>query len=216
MNTEAVTAWQDTTREFIEEFYADPSNSKKVSVSDVVTTLTVRDLRPPSRRFLVERFLQSGSELLVEYDQLLAFNPTVGTTADVDALASTPFDSSDDRFAYVTMLQNSGNGVLAKVTAASEVTVPETPKSSGGGGLSVGAIAGIAVGGAVVLMLVMWAISRWVLNRSNKHNGYVGDVEDAPPTSIRTGQDDVSTMDGYSKVRSSRESLAGYGDQRYV
>ena len=72
--------------------------------------------------------------------------------------------------------------------------------------LSSCAIIGTAVGVVVVPVLLMCGVSMcWVLYRSNKQSEYVaGDDKDAPPTSIRAGQqeDDVSTMDGYSKVRS--------------
>ena len=216
MSAEAVTAWEASTKEYIETFYSDPTNTKAVSAQDVTTDLTVTSLGPPSRRFLMGRFLQTSSDQVqVTYSQLLNFNPTV-SKVDVEKVASYPFDSGSRLVEYLAVLQNSGNSALAKVTKVSEVTIPVTPNKGGGSSsaLSTGAIIGIAVGGAVVLVILMCAISKWVLYRSSKHSGYVGDVEDAPPTSIRAGQDDVSTMDGYSKVRSSRESLAGYGDQR--
>ena len=58
--------------------------------------------------------------------------------------------------------------------------------------LSTCAIIATAVGVVVVLVLVMCGVSMcWVLYRSSKQSEYVaGDDKDAPPTSIRAGQED--------------------------
>lgn len=213
MNADSIAAWEKTTTEYIESFYDDVSNAREVGASNVVTTISMTNQAPVTRRLLWGRSLQSsGGQVQLTYNQELSFTAQNDKVTSADVAAG-PFDTSSRRTEYVVTLRNSGDDGLSKVVSAEEVVVPET-KSTSSSGLSTGAIAGIAVGGAIVLMLLMWAISKWVLYRSNKLSGYIGDVEDAPPTSIKTGPDDVSTMDGYSKVRSSRESLAGYGDQR--
>ncbi|KAI2501471.1 hypothetical protein MHU86_12986 [Fragilaria crotonensis] len=212
LNADSIAAWEKTTTEYIESFYDDVSNARDVGASNVVTTISLTNQATVTRRLLWGRSLQSsGGQVQLTYNQELSFTAQNDKVTSADVAAG-PFDTSSRRTEYVVTLRNSGDEGLSKVVSAEEVVVPET-KSTSSSGLSTGAIAGIAVGGAIVLMLLMWAISKWVLYRSNKLSGYIGDVEDAPPTSIKTGPDDVSTMDGYSKVRSSRESLAGYGDQ---
>ena len=213
MNADTITAWEETTADYIQSFYDDVSNARDVGADNVVTTITLTKQTPVSRRLLWGRSLQSSSgKVQLTYNQELSFNQQNKQVTNAD-VASGPFDTSSRRTEYVVELRNSDDKGLSQVVTAEEVVVPAT-KSTSSSGLSTAAIAGIAVGGAVVLMLLMCAISKWVAYRSNKLNGYVGDVEDAPPTTIKTGHDDVSTMDGYSRVRSSRESLAGYGDQR--
>ncbi len=150
---------------------------------------------------------------------------------DVDAarVAAFPFAQDAGRNAYVDLLKETGEGVLADITSSSEVATDSTPRPTSApatapspapapieddGGiqdLTTGAIIGIAVGGGVCLIGILLFCFF-----SSGDEEYEGDNEPPPSVSVKRGADEVSTLapPQFGGPPASHESLAGYGDQR--
>ena len=127
------------------------------------------------------------------------------TAADI---ITQPFATQTARDTFATLLRNSGDAAFANIDTVSAVT-QDVPASEGG--LSTGAIIGIAVGGAAGVALL--AGGGYWLSKRNQDGGYAKDVGDQPPSSLNLGgYDDVSTLQ--EPTRDNR--ISTYGDQRYV
>ena len=212
MSDESLKVWEATTKTYFEDFYATEGNGV---ASNVVSTYRVTGQTPSfnSRRLASGRFLQQ-SEVTLTYTQTLLYTPG---SSDVTAeqVVETPFVSNERRVVYVGDLKSSGDDAFSTLANVSPVEFPVPPPDDDG--LSTGAIIGIAVGGGCAFMLLLFG-GYQMYSRSKSRTGYFSDVGEAPPTSIRAGGDEVSRLDEPSKmgVLTSDESLAGYGDQRYV
>lgn len=218
--------FQDITAAYQQQFYASVLNSP---ISDFSAEVTIQKIVVPNiRRHL--RDLQADESVTVIYSQTMQYRVTGApgsTNVGPIQVATVPFDSEAGRNAYVEMLQNSGQVGLADVTSVSPVqteTTPEPtlapamPPSAGGDGsgekgLSTGAIVGIAVGGGVALIGLLY----FFFFRSGD-NDYEGANDPPPSVNVQRETDEVSTLAppplGPGGAPMSHGSIGGYGDQR--
>lgn len=129
-----------------------------------------------------------------------------------------PFFSAAARLDYITVLKETDDPAFDSLINTSNVRVPEAPEEPDSGGLGTGAIIGIVVG-SICGLILLCGVGYFMHNKSQNRKGYFSGVGDNPPLSIsKAGGDDVSTLAEPAKmgVIPSGESLAGYGEQRYV
>jgi hypothetical protein len=215
LSPESTLVWQDNSETWCLDFYrnTDPQATGADDVTKCTFTLTSQDPPHSGRRLSpLRRILQSSSDTTITYSQELSYRQTNSETTP-ETVASSPFITEELRKGYVDALQQTNDPAFQSISSVSAVTAPE---GAGGdsGGLPTAAIAGIAVGGAVGLMLLL-GLGYMMCKGSSNPSGYFGDVGDAPPKSISAGPDEVSTLAGPSKVTGAGE-LTDYGDQRYV
>ena len=217
LNDASIKVWEEATQVFFEEFYANPANSRAVGASNVDSTIILTNqVASSSRRLLsiVQRDLQNSNGVTVTYTQDLTYSPG-NSQVTASEVAAAPLSTSAGRTEYVVALRNTGNSAFSGVTQVSEVQVPASSNSSSG--LSTAAIIGISVGSVCAIIFIICGVNQIVKRREARLAGYFGGVGDAPPASIKAGQDDVSTLGDPSRRNlMGPESLAGYGDQRYV
>jgi hypothetical protein len=212
MSDASIKLWEDTTERYFEDFYSDSGNSRLTGASNVRTRVSVTgQSKPNAVRHLLGRVLQLDEAVEITYTQEIAFSPRNSQVVSED-IAAGPFDTTDRRTEYVKTLRSSGDDSFAALTTASEVLFPSKPDPNGF--FTTPVIIGIAVGGGCVLLFLIFIFSLWVKHRSKSHEMYIGAADDAPPTQIGAGQDDVSTLVDPVRHKNSKESLAGYGDQR--
>ena len=202
---------------YFEDFYATEGNAASDVASSVISTYTVTNQAPPLGSRILEsgRFLQQ-SEVTLTYTQTLLFTPG-NSDVTAEEVVEAPFLNDALRIVYVGNLQSSGDDAFSTLANVSPVGFPAPPPDSGDDGLSTGAIIGIAVGGGCALMLLLLG-GYQMYSRSQSRTEYFGEGGETTPASIRAGGDDVIRLDEPIKrgVRTSDQSLADYGDQRYV
>ena len=236
MDFNTTQAWEAITAEFSTDFFLASGTLNTYQTTISVTAFVAR------RRYLSEgnvRGLQTSPSLLVVYDQEFVYS-TDNDQVTAESLATTPFSRPEYRDAYTTVLVESGEAGLADVTGTSAVSVPEdivteaptelntAPTASpwtnpptddpnrdddDNGGLSTGAIIGIACAGGVALILC--ALGVFFMSGGDDEDK---DKEDAPnevKVAAVTGGDEISTLEPPPAGAASGSSLAeGYGDQR--
>ena len=188
------------------------------------------------------RRMQQDPSVTVTYDQKFTFKQTSFVVTTADGLATLPFEQTEFREEFVTILKNSGD--FDDITGISEVSVGEDgsgpiPTPAPGGqassttapttndgddgsddgddsGLPVPAIIGIALGGAGILIvccvIYLYSASR---KDDNAYSSAGGGVE--PPDNVKVGSksDDVSQLPDPHRGDTGGDGLT-YGDQRYV
>eukprot|EP00529_Nitzschia_sp_RCC80_P015838 CAMPEP_0113490886 /NCGR_PEP_ID=MMETSP0014_2-20120614/27275_1 /TAXON_ID=2857 /ORGANISM="Nitzschia sp." /LENGTH=695 /DNA_ID=CAMNT_0000384667 /DNA_START=230 /DNA_END=2317 /DNA_ORIENTATION=+ /assembly_acc=CAM_ASM_000159 len=215
---DTATSWEDLTRLFSRSQNARIYNG---TLLNYTTAITVTDFFKTSgrrqQRYLKqsqegvqgERFLQS-SVIFVEYDQFIRYRVLEGNDDIItpDVLATSPFETSAQRSSYQNLLNLQGDPFLEQISDVTPVFLPDEPTiiptptaaptpDEGGGGLSTGAIIGIAVGGGVLLL---GALGGYMYMRGGKSSdtGRNAGTETAPPTTITGSKsingDDVSTL----------------------
>jgi hypothetical protein len=168
----------------------------------------------------------------ITYDQDLSYvEESTTDPISPEYLAVMPYQDVEANTELRSRLQNANMNVFRNLE--SEIPVPQVGETRGDGGLSTGAIAGIAVGGAIGLAILTLFVSRGFHkddddydNGERRRQGNVWNDNDVlsheetdsrPPTSFNISQsDDVSTIQ--NPIRSSgglvSQSDAEYGDQR--
>jgi hypothetical protein len=199
--------WESTTRSFWEDVYEESSDISRVKVEITVTSTKSNASR---RRSLGVRGLQSDSSVEVTYTQTTSYWPA---SADVeqpswDEIVKLPLSTQPNRDAYVGELKRlDGYEELTDVTeiaitddsdGGDNVKDPDDPTS--GGGLSLGAIIGIAVGGAVLLFLIA-GLGYYKYKKGSEEDG--GD-----PGTTTVGSTQAPTASGAG----TGASLPTYGD----
>ena len=229
---DTATSWEDLTRLFSRSQNARIYNGTLLNYTTVITvTDSFKTTGRRQQTYLKQsqdgvqggRFLQS-SVIFVEYDQFIRYRVLEGNDDIITpaALATSPFETIDQRSSYQILLNSQGDPFLAQITDVTPVFLPDEPTiiptptaapTPDGGGLSTGAIIGIAVGGGVLLL---GALGGYMYMRGRKSGGTERNAgtETAPPTTI-TGPksingDEVSTL-APPDVRG-----GPMGDQRYV
>ena len=228
--TEVFEAWQSTTADYQKQYYANVRNSP---VADFETLITIQSLTLPGNRRNLRMLQQQPQDdfVTVLYSQTMQYR-FVGEAVDPKVVATLPFKNDTARGFYVNLLQQTGKGVLADITSASQVTTdatasptmapasPPTPvpvpspseaDKSGIAALSTGAIIGIAVGGGVCLIgLLLFFFF------SSGDGDYEGANEPPPSVNVKREGDEISTLapPQFGGPPVSHESIAGYGDQR--
>jgi hypothetical protein len=214
--------WEDLTKSFSESYaYSDLSTE----VENFVTTYQVTSVTPASTRKLQLRGVFSGRNLqqaavIIEYTQTMQYD-TSSSVITPEILAQAPFETSDGKTSYVTLLRNSEDTVLDRVIGVSNVLVsPVTPTSppvmaptsapaqaEDSPILSLAAIIGIACGGgALLIIIVLYCL---YCRGGGGGGGDYGKGNDDHPLHVSVRDDEVSTLAGPTGPPT-------YGDQRYV
>jgi hypothetical protein len=176
---------------------------------------------------------QSAQGNTITYTQTLDYMATSDAKEPND-YALLPFVNTP----YKQMLVETLRSNINAFSTLTDISTPVIPSETGGGdgGLSLGAIIGIAVGGAAGLLLLAWGAYAMGSRRDDRHPvsdgigaGYSGsgDLDDAnmlPSTfQMSHGDDDIiSTMDDPTVAKlggtmsGEASALGGYGDQRFV
>mmetsp|Transcript_10518 Transcript_10518/g.18558 ORF Transcript_10518/g.18558 Transcript_10518/m.18558 type:complete len:673 (+) Transcript_10518:171-2189(+) len=204
-DTEA--SWEQYTKLFSEAYAFSELNDR---IENFVTTFEVTDvmLASSGQRSLMrgqgERDLQQDA-VIIEYTQTMQYD-TTDPSITADQLAQAPFESTDGKTSYVTLLRTSEDPVLEMVIGVSNVLVPAaTPAPAPGGSspgtqppggdepvLSTAAIIGIACGGgAVLIMIVLYFL---YCRSGGVQDAKGGDHE--PPLHVSVREDEVSTLAG--------------------
>lgn len=174
---------------------------------------------------------QSAEGNSITYTQTLDYEAT-SDAKEANDYALLPFVNTPYKQLLVETLRNN----IDAFSSLTDISTPVIPAETGGddGGLSLGAIIGIAVGGAAGLLLLAWCAYAMGSRRDDRHPvsdgaGYSGsgDIDDAnmmPSTfQMSHGDDDIiSTMDDPTVAKlggtmsGEASALGGYGDQRFV
>jgi hypothetical protein len=175
----------------------------------------------------------SGQGNSITYAQTLDYEATSDAKEPND-YALLPFVNTPYKQLLVETLRSNYDS-FASLT---DISTPVIPSETSGGdsGLSLGAIIGVAVGGAAGLLLLAWGAYAMGSRRDDRHPvsdgigaGYSGsgDLDDAnmmPSTfQMSHGDDDIiSTMDDPTVAKlggtmsGEASAMGGYGDQRFV
>ena len=206
--SEAVT-FCDTYVAHTKQFY---KSQTEFGVENLETTCTFKKQELTASRRLAAsiRGLQQSGTLKVTYDQSVTYMIAQSSAVTPSDVVLQPFASDTARGVFTDMLIATGDPAFAGLTSVSSVSQGQPDPSNDGGGLSTGAIIGIACGGAAGLALLAYGGYR-ISQKDSGGTGYSTTGDDMPPSSLRlTGRDDVSTLDNKG-VMDSR-----YGDQRYA
>lgn len=219
MDATSVGIFEAVTKEWFQEFYNGDNRRRKLAFGDglasvriMTTTITFLGQDPVAADPDANQPLPVNT---VRYKQEVNYFANAQAPT-ADQLVLIPFEDSDGNARYVSDLRSFGDATFENVQSPIEVPVIDEI-DSGSDGLSGGAIAGIAVGGAVALLAAGYVGFRAMGGSDRSASGYV-DPDTRPPASFNvSASEDVSTMeDPNQKVASGDGSLAEYGDQRYV
>ena len=175
----------------------------------------------------------TAQENAITYTQTLSYMATADAKEPEDYV-QLPFLDTPYKQMLVEQLRNNVDA-FSGLTDISNPVIPVEPESDESG-LSLGAIIGIAVGGAAGLLLLAWGAYAMGSRRDDRHPvsdgigaGYSGsgDLDDPnmmPSTfQLSHGDDDIiSTMDDPTVAKlggtmsGEASALGGYGDQRCV
>jgi hypothetical protein len=203
--------------------YANLATESGVEGSSFGTVVTVQSALPDAPKQL-RRQLQLS--VTVTYQQDFEYIPTRDDVT-VSSLATDPFANQNGRDAFLELLQEANAAVFGDVTSTSQVALPELPDAATQAPkddddddvLSTGAIIGIAVGGAVALAIIIYAVMVGTNSSSDKGGDYQASTAENPPAVLKVSVagDEVSTLDGPAgnTAPASGASLTEYGDQRY-
>jgi hypothetical protein len=229
LDAESQLNWANITKTWYEDFYrrTEPQRYRhrvlqrlaSAGIADFKTNLVITDQK-------VALSEQGDPMNSLTYAQELEYKivdePNLRTPEE---LVLIPFARSSDNADYVQRLQNGGI-VFREVSSPLPPVVPgynDQGDSSDDGGLSIPIIAGIAVGGAVLLgLLTLLICSR--RKTAAAHEEY---YEDTGRTKVVaqfaiSDSEEVSTLHepygrpGNGLTVGDSGSIAGYGDQRYV
>jgi hypothetical protein len=215
--TSSQAIWEESTKEFAESFiFSDMSDR----VSNFVTTYTVTQVTPlTGRRNLLRggmsqfsRELQQDA-VIIDFDQIMRYDTTDSKVTALD-MAQIPFNTTQSKQAYLTLLKSTGDTTLLQVGGVSNVVpAPGGPPSSApaeGGDedpiLSTPAIIGIACGGGALLILIVLYFL-YCRGGGKKNGKSVSKNDDEPPLHVNVRDDEVSTLAGPTGPPT-------YGDQR--
>lgn len=205
LNDSSWMTYEETYMEFVTLFYrANPD----YGVTNVEIKLEFVSQDPPlsSRRLGEKRRLQD--QLNIVFNQAITYAITPNSSLSTAEVVTQPFAAQQSRDAFAQLLQNSGDAAFANIEGVSGLS-QSNPAPAGDGGLSTGAIIGIAVGGAAGAALLIGG-GYWLYKR-NHSGGYAKDVGDQPPSSLNLGGgDDVSTLQDPARDH----KMSTYGDQR--
>lgn len=157
----------------------------------------------------------SGNNIIY-YNQSLDYYSTSDASNATEIIVK-PFDDVIANSDYASRLStNIGafNNVDSPISIPA-LTQPEPPSESEEGGLSLAAIIGIAVGGAVFCALLLFLGMR-SMNNDKDGTGYV-DSGSLPPTQFNiNAAEEISVIDDptVAKMGSGNMSVGQYGDQR--
>lgn len=200
LDNDAIVAWDETTTEFIKDFY---DSNPSLGVANVNSLITFVSQDPPytGRRLSTLRKLEDGDEeLMITYDQTVAYEISPDSPMTEADIVTQPFMSDQSRAIYSDRLRETGDPAFENIQGTSQITQAGSEDS----GLSTGAIIGIAVGGAAGLALLVGGGYYMFSKRGG--GGYKSTGEDQPPQSLALGGgDDVSAL---------HEPNKPYGDQR--
>jgi hypothetical protein len=231
-------AWAQTTSTWFQQSYVAPYKNQSrqlhvralqnaapwsLGVSHVTTNIT--NVRQSSSS-------NNNNGTILVYDQYLQYADPSGIQQP-PALARLPFAYSPTNAAYAALLQQLSGFqnvqspiaipfVASQTPTAAPNNVPSQAPKSGGGGLGVGAIIGIAVGGAVlILLLCAVCCYGWQQRDTDDEPGYVSTTsqQQQPPSQLHVpmmiDSDVVSTMEEPRLVPNvSSAGPEAYGDQR--
>jgi hypothetical protein len=210
LSASSIAVWQRATTKHVVDFY-----STGTDVTNVTTIIDQTAQNPPSRRLKEGRRLQSNT-LTLTFDQLITYR-TTDASVTAEQVIQAPFLVQSSQAAYLVNLRNTGDPAFANLQSVSAITFP----NSGGGGLSISAIIGIAVGGAAGLLLLLVGGYYCFRNKDRgTKQGYSNGVSDDAPIGTVKGRmndesDDISTLaDPTTDKLSGRTGIGGYGDQR--
>jgi hypothetical protein len=222
LNTAATRIWERTTSQYVYDFY----DVNIVGVANVTAVFDVTTQNPP---FTARRLRGSGRQLQTQlltltFNQQVTFR-TDDTSVTAENVIMAPFIKAESRAVYVQTLKATGNAAFENIQSSSQISFPE----GGDEGLGLGAIIGIAVGGAVGLLLLLCVLYYYCRGNNSKeggsNNGYTSGVSgDAPVATVKgrmhAMSDEISNLDdpttAENKFSSRNESPhgGGYGDQR--
>jgi hypothetical protein len=210
--------WAQTTKEFSESFVTSDFGD---SVTNFQTTYEIITVTPvTNRRNLVRGTSQYSRQLqqqavIIDYTQVMQYDTTDSTITPFD-LATAPFETNENKQAYVALLKTTDDAILQSVIGVSNVVRgPTSPPSPGGTTsddsddpiLSTPAIIGIASGGGALLILIV--LYFLYCRGGNRGGGKDMPKDDDPPLHVNVRDDEVSTLAGPTGPPT-------YGDQRYV
>ena len=231
LSSAEVDAWEQVTAGFQADFW---SKVNDAPIDDFEAIVLITKLVVPSpagnpgnRNRGLRRHLEdadSDSFLTIYFQQTMTYRlKNASLSPNPKRISLIPFNNAQN--AYIAMLQDSNEGILADITSASNATAdstssptaapveatssPTSVKSEEGDDfpLTLGAIIGISVGGAFCLLGLLF----FFCCRSSE-NEYTGANNEMPPTvNIKGLSDDVSTL---APPPLSGRAPNGYGDQR--
>jgi hypothetical protein len=207
--------WQTAHADWYVNFYKD--QQPLFGIFNVDTTIAFVSQDPPrtQRRGLSGSRNLQNQQLKLIYNQTISYENTSSTTLSTQGVITQALASDTARAGYTAQLKATDDNAFADITGVSGVS--QGGQGGGGGeddgGLSTGAIVGIAVGGAAGLVLLGGAL---YMATHRGDGGYEKSAGDHPPSSLQLGGgDDVSTLNDPGKSsRRAADSLGGYGDQR--
>ena len=195
-------SWDTFSSEYLDFNRAFYAANPQFGVSNIDLILELVSQDPPLSRRLGEAPRQLQNTLTLVYNQAITYSIASGSSLQPADVVTQPFASQTSRDAFATLLRESGDTAFANIDSVSGVS--QSLPASDDGGLSTGAIIGIAVGGAAGAALLVGG-GYWLFTR-DKSGGYAKDVGDQPPSSLKLGGgDDISTL---------QDPTRPYGDQR--
>jgi hypothetical protein len=221
-------SWEELTESFTTSYVF---NDMKGSVSNFVTTYEVTDISPITlqrhRRMMRgnQRGLQTQG-IIVEYTQTVKYDTIDPNKFTPILIATSPFETDNERTAYVTLLGTSSNDLLSQVSGVSEIQIqdvnPTSPPESvstdapstapkNGIVLTKPAIIGIACGGAAILILCLIFCIYCCRSGGGSKGGSDARSGGEPPLHVSVRDDEVSTLAGGPQT-----GTPMYGDQRYA
>jgi len=188
-------------REFTEAYYnGTASVRRRLQLNDDITSVETTVVN-------VKQDPQSDVNTLT-YSQGVSYIPLTDNPPTAREVINGFFDDDESNRAFVAALKEDPD--FAGMPDTVGITIPSS--DSGDDGLSAGAIAGIAVGGAFGALLLGYGGYKMM---SGKDDGSYIQSTSQPPNQFDLNEsEDVSTMDPAKMGEGG--SMAEYGDQRYV
>jgi len=204
----ARSSWEELTQLFCDSYVF---NDLKNSVSNFDTSYEVTDVIPITlqrhQRMMRgnQRGLQSQQGIIVEYTQTVKYDTIDPKKNTPNFMVTAPFETDEERTAYVTLLGTSSDDTLSQVTGVSEIRIRDVSSTLPPGSstdvpkaplLTKPAIIGISCG--VAAAFVLFVIFGVYCCRSGGGSDGGGDAKSSgePPLHVSVKDDEVSTLAG--------------------
>jgi len=203
MDQPSIRIWERITENYVKTHF-----TNQVIISSTVKLIS-QDLYFSRKKSRSRRFLQAD-QLKVEYTQILKHKADDIT---VTQLALLPFD--DNPTSYIDQLKQNGDSAFYKLSSIEVSNPNRLVKQLQTENFSLWMLIAIAVGATIVLAGLLGGVFYVYKRGKNHRKGYFANVGD-PPTSIKAGPDEVSTLAepvNKSGIINTGGSVAEYGEE---